>query len=86
MPKNASEKDIKTAHRKLVKQHHPDVKNDDPLANARFIRIQVGAWAGGGLGIRAEMARLISCFPACLPTYGLVGLLCALLGTWQVGW
>lgn len=24
-------------------QHHPDVKSNDPMANARFIRIQVGA-------------------------------------------
>ncbi|KAL4451942.1 hypothetical protein ABPG75_007604 [Micractinium tetrahymenae] len=40
VPRDASEKDIKKAHRKLVKQHHPDVKSNDPMANARFIRIQ----------------------------------------------
>lgn len=38
--RDASEKEIKKAHRKLVKQHHPDVKSNDPMANARFIRIQ----------------------------------------------
>ncbi len=28
-------------------QHHPDVKSNDPMANARFIRIQVGTRAHG---------------------------------------
>ena len=41
VPHNASEKEVKKAHRQLVKQHHPDVKAADPLAHARFIRIQV---------------------------------------------
>lgn len=55
--RTASEKDVKKAHRQLVKQHHPDVKGgNDPLAHARFIHIQVrvmrrassggGRWAG----------------------------------------
>lgn len=37
---NAKEGDIKAAHRKLVKQHHPDLKSDDPFAQANFIAIQ----------------------------------------------
>jgi hypothetical protein len=41
--RTASEQEIKKAHRKLVLQSHPDLKGDDPLAHARFMRIQVGA-------------------------------------------
>ena len=41
VPHNATEKEVKKAHRQLVKQHHPDVKSADPLAYAHFIRIQV---------------------------------------------
>ena len=34
--KNASDKEIKSAFRKLARQHHPDVNPDDPQAEARF--------------------------------------------------
>ncbi|EFN55777.1 hypothetical protein CHLNCDRAFT_145222 [Chlorella variabilis] len=40
VPQTASEKEIKKAHRKLVLQHHPDVRKDDVVAHARFMRIQ----------------------------------------------
>lgn len=43
VPRTASEQEVKKAHRKLVLQSHPDLKGDDPLAHARFMRIQVGA-------------------------------------------
>lgn len=36
----ASEADIKQAHRQLVKKHHPDVKQGDALAHAKFLSIQ----------------------------------------------
>ncbi|PSC70671.1 molecular chaperone [Micractinium conductrix] len=38
--RGATEDDIKKAHRKLVKQHHPDVRSGDPMAHARFLSIQ----------------------------------------------
>jgi curved DNA-binding protein len=37
--KDASEKDIKKAFRKLARQHHPDVNPDDPKAEGRFKEI-----------------------------------------------
>ncbi|MBN1994607.1 MAG: DnaJ domain-containing protein [Anaerolineae bacterium] len=37
--KNASEKDIKSAFRKLARKHHPDMNPDDPQAEARFKEI-----------------------------------------------
>lgn len=37
--KSASEKDIKSAYRKLAKAHHPDQNPDDPKAQSRFAEI-----------------------------------------------
>jgi len=34
--KNATEKEIKSAFRKLAREHHPDVNPDNPQAEARF--------------------------------------------------
>ena len=34
--KNATQKDIKSAFRKLARKYHPDVNRDDPSAEARF--------------------------------------------------
>lgn len=34
--KSATEKEIKSAFRKLAREHHPDVNPDDPQAEARF--------------------------------------------------
>jgi DnaJ-class molecular chaperone len=39
IPRNASEKDIKAAFRKLARKHHPDVNKNDPKAEARFKEI-----------------------------------------------
>ena len=36
VPKTASEKEIKTAFRKLARKHHPDVNPGDAAAEARF--------------------------------------------------
>src|SRR5918992_1041585 len=39
VPKNASEKEIRKAYRKLAQQHHPDTKQGDPQAEERFKEI-----------------------------------------------
>lgn len=36
VPRTASQKDIKSAFRKLARQHHPDVNPNDPQASERF--------------------------------------------------
>ena len=37
--RSASEKELKSAYRKLAKAHHPDQNRDDPKAQARFAEI-----------------------------------------------
>ena len=39
VPRNATEKDIKQAYRKLARKHHPDVNPGDKSAEARFKEI-----------------------------------------------
>src|ERR1700716_880324 len=39
VPRTASQKDIKSAFRKLARQHHPDVNPGDPQAAERFKEI-----------------------------------------------
>jgi len=39
VPKNAGEKEIKAAFRKLARKYHPDVNTGDPQAEARFKEI-----------------------------------------------
>jgi len=39
VPKSVSEKDLKSAYRRLAKAHHPDQNPDDPKAQAKFAEI-----------------------------------------------
>ena len=39
VPRSASEKDLKSAYRKLAKAHHPDQNQDDPKAHAKFAEV-----------------------------------------------
>lgn len=39
LTKSATEAEIKTAHRRLVRLSHPDINPDDPAAEARFVRV-----------------------------------------------
>lgn len=39
VPKNATQKEIKSAYRKLAKQYHPDQNPNDPKAQAKFAEI-----------------------------------------------
>ncbi|HSI35296.1 MAG: DnaJ C-terminal domain-containing protein [Phycisphaerae bacterium] len=40
VPRTASADEIKRAHRKLVRQHHPDVNKNNPAAEAKFKEMQ----------------------------------------------
>ncbi|RUT31108.1 J domain-containing protein [Arsenicitalea aurantiaca] len=39
VPRTASEKELKSAYRRLAKAHHPDQNKDDPSAHAKFAEI-----------------------------------------------
>ena len=39
VPRNASEKDIKKAYRRLALKHHPDKNVNDPRAAEKFVEI-----------------------------------------------
>ena len=40
LPKEASQDDIQQAHRKLVREYHPDANPEDPRAEGRFKEVQ----------------------------------------------
>ena len=39
VPRSVTDKDLKSAYRKLAKAHHPDQNQDDPKAHAKFAEI-----------------------------------------------
>ncbi|HCV27064.1 MAG TPA: molecular chaperone DnaJ, partial [Dehalococcoidia bacterium] len=39
VPRNAADKEVKAAYRRLARRYHPDVNSDDPDAEARFKRV-----------------------------------------------
>lgn len=56
--KNANEKEIKSAFRKLAREHHPDVNPDDPQAEARFKEINEAYEVLSDSGKRAKYDQL----------------------------
>ena len=40
LPKEASQEEIRQAHRKLVRKYHPDINSEDPQAEERFKEVQ----------------------------------------------
>ena len=40
LPREASQDDIQRAHRRLVREHHPDANPEDPQSEERFKEIQ----------------------------------------------
>jgi curved DNA-binding protein CbpA len=40
LPKEASQDDIRQAHRTLVRKYHPDTNPEDPQAEERFKEVQ----------------------------------------------
>ncbi len=40
LPREASQDDIQRAHRRLVREHHPDANPEDPRAEERFKEVQ----------------------------------------------
>lgn len=68
--RGASEQEVKRAHRQLVKQHHPDVKQKkgDALAHAQFLRIQVRCGCGMGRRLRWVVAIGVGAAAAMLAT------------------
>jgi curved DNA-binding protein len=56
--KNASEKEIKSAFRKLARKYHPDVNPDDPQAETRFKEINEAYEVLGDSDKRAKYDQL----------------------------
>lgn len=56
--KNATEKEIKAAFRKLARRHHPDVNPDDPQAEARFKEVNEAYEVLGDSDKRAKYDQL----------------------------
>ena len=54
VPKSASEKEIKSAFRKLAKKYHPDQNKDNPQAKARFTEVNTAYEIVGDKTKRAQ--------------------------------
>ena len=39
VPRNAADKEVKAAYRRLARRYHPDVNKSDPDAETRFKRV-----------------------------------------------
>ena len=69
VPRNASEKDIKSAYRKLAKELHPDTNKDNAEATEKFqaaseayevlMYLRIGAIYIGSLDTIAPLERLL---------------------------
>ena len=59
VPKTATEKEIRSAYRKLARKHHPDVNPGNPEAEAKFKQINEAHGVMEGDLVLVEFAKIL---------------------------